>query len=52
VLDVQDDVRLARRVAVLVLRDGCGHVRSFGAWAMARKYVSGVRHTRETVTPL
>jgi hypothetical protein len=40
-LDVQHDVCLARRVAVLVLRDGFGHVRSFGAWALARKYVSG-----------
>jgi hypothetical protein len=39
-LDVQYDVCLARRVALLVLRDGCGHVRSFGAWALARKYVS------------
>jgi hypothetical protein len=39
-LDVQHDVCLARRVAVLVLRDGFGHVRSFGAWALARKYVS------------
>jgi hypothetical protein len=51
-LDVQYDICLAWRVTLLVLRDGFGHVRSFGASALARKYVSGVRHARRGVTPL
>jgi hypothetical protein len=39
-LDVEDDVRLARRVAVLVLRDGSGHGRSFRTRAVSCKYAS------------